>query len=103
MLNNILRILQMLLAYKNEEAQRTEEVFSEDEIEFLKLVGSDLSMTHRFDPSKLSWATDIIVRLGGWKGNPKQRPLGPITLNRGLGKFGWIFRGWCIAKDVSIR
>ena len=103
LLNNVLRIMQMLMAYGNEEAQRTEEVFSEDEIECLKQIGSDLSMTHRFDPSKLSWATDIIGRLGGWKGNPKQRPPGPITLKRGLEKFGWIFRGWCIAKDVSIR
>lgn len=103
LLNNILRIMQMLMAYGNEEAQETKEVFSEEEIECLKQVGSDLSMTHRFDPSKLSWASDIIARLGGWKGNPKQRPPGPITLKRGLEKFGWIFRGWSIAKDVSIR
>ena len=103
LLNNVLRIMQMLMAYENEEAQETKEVFSEKEIECLKQVGSDLSMTHRFDPSTLSWATDIIARLGGWKGNPKQRPPGPITLKRGLEKFGWIFRGWCIAKDVSIR
>lgn len=75
------------MAYENEEAQETKEVFSEKEIESLKEVGSDLSMTHRFDPSTLSWATDIIARLGGWKGNPKQSPPGPITLKRGLGSF----------------
>lgn len=103
LLNNILRIMQMLMVYGNEEAQRTEEVFSEREIECLKQIGSDPSMAHRFEPSTLSWASDIIARLGGWKGNTKQRPPGPITLKRGLEKFMWIYKGWCIAKDVSIR
>ena len=103
LLNNILRLMQLLMAYDNEEAQSTEEVFSEREIECLQHISETMSITARFDRTSLSWASDIIGRLGGWKGNPKQRPPGPITMKRGLEKFGWIYRGWCIAKDVSIR
>jgi hypothetical protein len=103
LLNNILRIMQLLLAYENEESQRIEEVFSEKEISCLKEVGIKTIPQHRYEQSKLAWASDIIARLGGWKGNPRQRPPGPITMKRGLVAFAMIYKGWCIAKDVSTR
>lgn len=103
LLNNILRVMQILMAYDNEEAQDIGEVFTDKEIECLQQVSQDLHIAERFAQTSLSWAADIIARLGGWKGNPKQRPPGPITMKRGLEKFAWLYRGWCIAKDVSTR
>jgi len=101
LLNNILRIMQLLLAYENEESQCIEEVFSEKEICCLREIALKEIINHRYESSKLAWASDIIARLGGWKGNPRQRPPGPITMKRGLEAFAMIYKGWSIAKDVS--
>ena len=50
---------------------------------------------------KVSWATWIIARLGGWKGNDKQRPSGPITMKKGVEKFDLIFQGWRLARHIT--
>ena len=50
---------------------------------------------------KLSWAAWIIARLGGWKGNHKQRPPGPITIKKGVEKFDLIFQGWKLARQIT--
>src|ERR1041385_698890 len=100
-MNNILRIMQLYLAFGNEEAQAVKEVFSESEIQCLRDIGRSLNITNRYRLAKLSWASDIIARIGGWKGDPKQRPPGPITMKRGYEKFEAMYNGWCIAKDVS--
>lgn len=103
LLNAILRIMQMLLAYDNEESQPIEEVFSKEEVKCLELLNKKLegitkkTKNNNF-PARLSWATWIIARLGGWKGYARQRPPGPITLKKGLDKFTAIFEGWQLAK-----
>jgi hypothetical protein len=112
LLNNILRVMQMLMAYGNEESQPIQEVFSNEEIKCLKLLASTFEQkkTHVQNPyssEKLSWASWLIARLGGWKGYTKQRPPGPITMKRGLDMFDLIYQGWMLAKqiekDVSTR
>ena len=37
-------------------------------------------------------------RLGGWKGNKKQRNAGPIIIKQGLEKFEIIYVGWKMVK-----
>ncbi len=111
-LNNILRIIQLLLAYGNEESQPIKEVFTNEEIVCLKVLANKMEqkktqVQNNYPEDKLSWASWIIARLGGWKGYIKQRPPGPITMKRGLDKFDLIYQGWIMAKqiekDVSTR
>lgn len=105
LLNNLLRIMQLLLAYDNDESQSVGEVFSKDEIECLKELGKKFeqkkTQVNNKNPSKkLSWATWIIARLGGWKGAIKQRSPGTITMKKGIEKFDLIFHGWKLANHL---
>jgi hypothetical protein len=105
-LNTALRLMQIYLAYDVEESQPIEEVFSEEEIKCLQMVEQkQIKKTTKtdnpFSNKKLSWASWIIARLGGWKGNKKQRVAGPIVLKRGLEKFQMIFEGWQMAKNFT--
>jgi hypothetical protein len=112
LLNNILRVMQLLLAYDNEQSQPIKEVFSSEEIICLKVLANTIEqkktqVQNNNSEEKLSWASWVIARLGGWKGYMKQRPPGPITMKRGLEKFDLIYQGWTLAKqmekDVSTR
>lgn len=109
-LNSTLRVMQLLLAYDNEQSQPLEEVFKADEIECLRQVNGTLQgntekTANKNNPGKLSWATWIIARLGGWKNYDGKRPPGPIILKKGLDKFNAMLEGWKLArsfiKDVS--
>ena len=105
LLNNLLRIMQLLLAYNNDESQLIDEVFNKQEIECLKELEKKYEqkrtqVKNTNSTKKLSWATWIIARMGGWKGAIKQRPPGPITLKKGLEKFELIFHGWKMAKEI---
>ncbi len=107
LLNNLLRIMQLLLAYDNDESQPVGEVFSKEEIECLKELEKKLEqkktqVKNRYPPKKLAWATWIIARLGGWKGAIKQRPPGPITMKKGVEKFDLIYHGWKLARQLII-
>lgn len=107
LLNNLLRVMQVLLAYDNEESQPVTEVFSNEEIECLKELEKKLEqkktqVQNRYPVKKLSRAAWIIARLGGWKGAIKQRRPGPITMKKGLEKFDLIFQGWKLAKQLII-
>jgi len=98
-LNAALRVMQLYMAYGKEESQPIEEVFTSDEIKCLNKIEQNLlketpKVINTFNKSQLSWASWIIARLGGWKGNAKQRRAGPITIKRGLEKFGMIYQGW---------
>jgi hypothetical protein len=106
LLNNILRIMQMLMAYGNEGSQPIQEVFSKEEIKCLKLLASKFErkktqVQNPYSEEKLSWASWVIARLGGWKGYTKQRPPVPITMKRGLDKFDLIYQGWMLAKQLE--
>ena len=109
MLNALVRILQMNLAYSEPEAgQPITDVFSPEEIGCLthinaKLQGNTDKLKNNNDPQKLKWATWIIARLGGWKGYDSQGPPGVVLLKRGLDKFNNIFYGWKLAIDVGTR
>ena len=112
LLNNVLRIMQLLLAYGKEEGQPIQEVFSKDEIDCLKLLSIKYEkkgtlVQNLYKKDKLSWASWIIARIGGWKGYITQRPPGPITMKSGVDQFELIYQGWLLAKqiekDVSTR
>jgi hypothetical protein len=105
-LNTALRVMQLYLAYGKEESQPTAEVFSETEILCLEMIEKKyITKTEKasnpFPKEKLAWASWIIARLGGWKGNSKQRRAGPILLKRGIDKFDMIFEGWKLAQPVT--
>jgi len=105
-LNATLRLMQLYLAYEEEDSQNIEEVFNKEEIECLqqiekKYIAQTSKTSNSHDNKKLAWASWIIARLGGWKGNIKQRKAGPITLKRGLEKFMAIFEGWKLAKNYN--
>jgi hypothetical protein len=107
LLNNVLRIMQLLLAYDNEGSQNIGEVFSKDEIECLKelkrkLEQKQTQVKNNQLNKKLAWASWIIARLGGWKGGLKQRPPGPITMKNGLDKFSMVYQGWKLAKELAV-
>ena len=106
LLNNVLRVMQLLMAYDNENSQPIKEVFTKDEKECLQLLSKKYEQKKtkvKNDQSnkKLSWATWIIARVGGWKGNHKQRPPGPITMKKGVEKFDLIFQGWKLARQIT--
>ena len=98
-LNAALRVMQLYMAYGKEESQPIEEVFTSDEIKCLNKIEQNLlketpKVINTFNKNQLSWASWIIARLGGWKGNARQRRAAPITIKRGLEKFEMIYQGW---------
>lgn len=108
LLHNILKVMQMLIAYESSEEQDVGLVFTEQEIECLvklnkRTEGKTNKLKNPNNQLTLQWATWIIARLGGWSGYKSQRPPGPITLKNGLDKFNQIFIGWTIAKDVGTQ
>lgn len=108
LLHNILKVMQMLIAYGSSEEQDAGLVFTEQEIECLtklnkRTEGKTNKLKNPNNQSTLQWATWIIARLGGWSGYKSQRPPGPITLKNGLDKFNQIFIGWTMAKDVGTQ
>ncbi|MBB6110190.1 transposase, Tn5 family [Mucilaginibacter lappiensis] len=82
-----LRILQMMLAYLDDNEQSIDQVFDHQEQKCLQMIGKKLEGdTEKLkNPEKtntLKWATWIIARIGGWKGYTSQRKPGPIVLQK---------------------
>lgn len=107
-----LRIIQMMLAYEDDNEQPIEEVFTKDEQLCLEqtnksLEGETEKLSNPHKRQTLKWATWIIARLGGWKGYASQRKPGPVVLHRGFIKFYQLYQGWLIAqrffKDVGTQ
>lgn len=101
---SILKIMQMMLAYDNEEAQPVDEVFDSKELQCMRVLQEQLQtdkIKNSYNKQTLSWATWIIARLGGWKGTSKERPPGPICLKNGLDKFNLIYQGWLMATTST--
>jgi hypothetical protein len=109
LLQNVLRIMQMLLAYNStSEEEDAGLAFTSQEIECLTLLnirneGKTQKLKNPYPYTSLKWATWIVARVGGWSGYKSQRPPGPITLKNGLDKFNQIFIGWMMAKDVGTQ
>ena len=107
LLNTALRTMQLYLAYDTDESQGIEEVFEDEEIQCLKMIELKQNketpklLKNPFSPDKLSWASWLSGRLGGWKGSAKQRKPGPILLKRGLEKFTMIYERWKLAKNLT--
>ena len=86
------KIMQLTYARDRFDSQPISDVFNEKERKVLqkvneKLQGNTEKQENPYPPEKLSWASWIIGRLGGWKGYSSQRPAGPITMLRGLQRF----------------
>jgi len=101
-----LRILQMMLAYLDDNEQSIDEVFDEQEQKCLQMIGKKMEgATEKLkNPAKvntLKWATWIIARMGGWKGYLSQRKPGPIVLQKGLAKFYNVYEGWLLHQDYN--
>lgn len=101
-----LRILQMMLAYEDDNEQPIDEVFDKSEQECLrsmntKLEGETSKLKNPANPGTLKWATWIIARLGGWKGYTSQRKPGPIVLQKGFAKFYHMYEGWILFQTFS--
>lgn len=102
-----LRILQMMLAYEDENEQPINEVFDEDQQQCLTMMNKQLEgdtnkLKNPAQSNTLKWATWIIARLGGWKGYRSQRKPGPIVLQKGLAKFYHIYEGWLVHQNFLI-
>lgn len=105
-LNTALRWMQLYLAYGVEESQPLEEVFNKAEIQCLTNIQNNYikqtdQTSNPYKAEKLSWASWIIARLGGWKGNIKQRKAGPIIIKKGLEKFQIMYEGWKLANGSA--
>jgi hypothetical protein len=103
----VLRILQMMLAYDDDNEQPANEVFSEEEQKCLQTMNEQLQgktekLKNPFNPKTLQWATWVIARLGGWKGYKSSRKPGPIILQKGLVKFYHMYQGWLLFKNNQI-
>ena len=103
----VLRILQMMLAYKDDNEQPVDEVFTKDEQACLQMIneqeqGKTDKLKNQSNPTTLKWATWIIARLGGWKGYKSSRKPGPIVFQKGLIKFYHIYQGWNLYKNMTI-
>src|SRR5258708_40206762 len=99
-----LRILQMMLAYQDDNEQPIDEVFDQEEqicLQFInaKLEGETEKLKNPAKTQTLKWATWVIARLGGWKGYASQRRPGPIVLQKGLAKFYNVFEGWALHQN----
>jgi hypothetical protein len=99
-----LRILQMVLAYQDDNEQPIDEVFDQQAQTCLQLINAKLEgETEKLkNPAKtktLKWATWVMARLGGWKGYAPQRRPGPIVLQKGLAKFYNVFEGWTLYQN----
>ncbi len=108
----VLRILQMMLAYEDDNEQPIDEIFNKEEQQCLSVLNEQLQgqtdkLKNTSKHNTLKWATWIIARLGGWKGYQSQRKPGPIALQKGLAKFYHVFEGWSMfqkfQKNVSTQ
>lgn len=102
-----LKILQMTIAYEDDNEQPIDEVFDKEQQQCLETANTQLEgetekLKNPWTSHTLKWATWIIARLGGWKGYVSQRKPGVIVLHKGLAKFYNMFDGWLMYKKFSV-
>ena len=100
----VIRILQMMLAYEDDNEQSIDEVFTPEEQQCLQMInqqtqGSTEKLKNNNKNNTIKWAAWIIARLGGWKGYDSNRKPGPIVFQKGLVKFYHMYEGWLIFKN----
>jgi hypothetical protein len=107
-LDTIMRLLQMYLAYQLPEGEEVDinVCFDQGEQRCLQAVnsqagGKTAALTNPHPPAGLKWAVWVIARLGGWKGYRSQRPPGLTTLSRGLYRFCQLYNGWLLLLNTT--
>ncbi len=108
MLETIIKLFIMQIAYASEEETEPKSCFSEEEIECLEtqmkeLEGRTEKLKNPYKTSDLKRYIWAIARIGGWKGYLSQRKPGITTFWIGLQKFTAIMQGWRLFRDVSRR
>jgi len=108
MLETIIKLFIMKIAYSIEEETEPSSCFSEQEIEVLELQieqlqGKTEKLKNPYNRSDLKRYIWVIARLGGWKGYLCERKPGITTFWIGLQKFNAIMQGWILFRDVSRR
>ncbi|MFY0602943.1 MAG: IS4 family transposase [Flavobacteriaceae bacterium] len=108
MLETIVKLFIMQIAYATKEETNPRSCFSEQEIECLEyqieqLQGKTEKLKNPYKSSDLKRYIWAISRLGGWKGYHSQRKPGITTFWLGLQKFSAIMQGWILFRDVSTR
>lgn len=108
MLETIIKLFIMQIAYATEEATNPRSCFCVEEIECLEhqigqLEGKTEKLKNPHKTNDLKRYIWVIARLGGWKGYISQRKPGITTFWKGLQKFSAIMQGWILFRDVSTR
>ena len=103
-----IKILQLLIARDITTPTDITNVFSGEEIEFIKILvptleGKTDKLKNPHKNDDLRFAVWVMARLAGWSGYQKQSPPGPITLHRGMVIFKQLFRGFIITKSICQR
>lgn len=108
MLETIIKLFIMQIAYSSDEETQPRSCFSQEEIEcleiqMLRLEGKTDKLKNPYKPSDLKRYIWAIARLGGWKGYLSERKPGITTFWIGLQKFSIIMQSWILFKVVSRR
>ncbi len=108
MLETIIKLFIMQIAYATPEESPPQSCFSPQEIECLEqqiehLEGNTEKLKNPYASSDLKRYIWAIARLGGWKGYLSERKPGITTFWMGLQKFTAIMQGWILFRDVSRR
>ncbi|WP_309608788.1 IS4 family transposase [Flavobacterium sp.] len=108
MLETIIKLFIMQIAYDTQEEINPRSCFSQQEIECLEiqiqqLEGKTQKLKNPYNSSDLKRYIWAIARLGGWKGYLSERKPGITTFWIGLQKFTAIMQGWILFRDVSRR
>jgi hypothetical protein len=108
MLETIIKLFIMQIAYNTAEETDPKSCFSQEEIDCLEiqikqLEGKTEKLKNPYKSSDLKRYIWVIARLGGWKGYLTERKPGITTFWIGLQKFATIMQGWILFRDVSRR
>ena len=108
MLETIIKLFIMQIAYDREEEIEPRSCFTQEEIDCLEiqikqLEGKTEKLKNPYIRSDLKRYIWAIARLGGWKGYLSERKPGITTFWIGLQKFTAIMQGWILFRDVSRR
>ena len=99
--------LRLVQVRDQSEGHPIEDFFDPRQIEVLELAnlryqGKTNVQQNPFPAQQAAWAAWIIARMGGWKPENKQRPPGPISMQRGLERFNDFFIGVAMVKQWDI-
>ena len=106
-LSAAIQIIQLVYARDGTTTQQTALLFTPEEQRFLtvlasKTAGKTEKQKNPYPQENLAWATWIIARLGGWKGDTSSEGWpGPIVVARGIRRFYDMLHGWKLYKDMS--